>query len=162
METAGVLLIYFVISFTVCIICGLISKAINIGKGYDGGFAWGFFLGILGIIVVAIRPHVPVTQENVVYGHNAYSNVQEFEDIDEEDEMSEPGYKVSEKWKRVPSQQHLTWLCEYCNTENDEINNYCVECGKMKPKEWFCVNCGGKNTSKAKYCAHCGQRKAEM
>ena len=28
----------------------------NRDKGYDGGFAWGFFLGIIGIIVVAVRP----------------------------------------------------------------------------------------------------------
>jgi hypothetical protein len=38
------------------IICGLISLQINNDKGYDGGFAWGFCLGILGIIVTAIRP----------------------------------------------------------------------------------------------------------
>ncbi|MGD1822188.1 MAG: hypothetical protein ACPKM0_05410 [Pleomorphochaeta sp.] len=39
-----------------CIICGLITRSINKSKGYDGGFWWGFFLLIIGIIVVAIRP----------------------------------------------------------------------------------------------------------
>lgn len=39
-----------------CIICGLISKSINGNRGRDGGFGWGFFLGIIGIIVVAVRP----------------------------------------------------------------------------------------------------------
>lgn len=38
------------------IICGCITSSINQNKGYDGGFWWGFFLGILGIIVVACRP----------------------------------------------------------------------------------------------------------
>lgn len=37
-------------------ILGSITRSMNRDKGYDGGFAWGFFLGIIGIIVVAIRP----------------------------------------------------------------------------------------------------------
>ena len=38
------------------IICGAISEKINREKGYDGGFAWGFLLCILGIVVTAVRP----------------------------------------------------------------------------------------------------------
>lgn len=37
-------------------IFGSITRSMNRDKGYDGGFAWGFFLGIIGIIVVAVRP----------------------------------------------------------------------------------------------------------
>ncbi|MGN0839744.1 MAG: SHOCT domain-containing protein [Candidatus Ornithospirochaeta sp.] len=39
------------------IICGAISEKINREKGYDGGFAWGFMLCILGIVVTAVRPY---------------------------------------------------------------------------------------------------------
>ena len=39
------------------IICGAISEKINREKGYDGGFAWGFLLCILGIVVTAVRPY---------------------------------------------------------------------------------------------------------
>lgn len=39
-----------------CIILGLITKYISKSKGYKGGFAWGFFLNIIGIIVVACKP----------------------------------------------------------------------------------------------------------
>lgn len=46
--------IFFVIGIQS--IFGVITRSINRNKGYDGGFAWGFFLGIVGIIVVAIRP----------------------------------------------------------------------------------------------------------
>ncbi len=35
---------------------GFITRAINNGKGRGGGFAWGFWLGLIGIIVVACRP----------------------------------------------------------------------------------------------------------
>ena len=43
--------------FIVNIICGIISEKINKEKGYDGGFAWGFLLCILGIVVTAVRPY---------------------------------------------------------------------------------------------------------
>lgn len=39
------------------LICGLISRAITKGRGMEGGFWWGFFLSIIGIIVVAVRPN---------------------------------------------------------------------------------------------------------
>ena len=36
-------------------IFGAITKAINEQKGHEGGFWWGFFLGVTGIIIVALR-----------------------------------------------------------------------------------------------------------
>lgn len=40
-------------------ILGFVTKSISESKGYEGGFWWGFLLGILGIIVVAVRPTLP-------------------------------------------------------------------------------------------------------
>lgn len=45
-----------IVVIIISVICGFITKSINQNKGYDGGFAWGFFLWIIGIIVVAVRP----------------------------------------------------------------------------------------------------------
>lgn len=50
-----IVIISIVIAAVLCI-CGIISDKINRDKGYRIGFAWGFFLGILGIITVALRP----------------------------------------------------------------------------------------------------------
>ncbi len=47
--------LYFIISIGVACIFGAITKGINESKGYYGGFAWGFWLGWIGIIVVACR-----------------------------------------------------------------------------------------------------------
>ena len=38
------------------LVCGFVSKTINDNRGKDGGFWWGFFLGVIGIVVVAVRP----------------------------------------------------------------------------------------------------------
>ena len=39
-----------------CVIFGLITKYLNNIKGYEGGFAWGFWLNLIGVIVVACKP----------------------------------------------------------------------------------------------------------
>ena len=43
-------------SLIVCVIFGMITKYINNIKGYEGGFAWGFWLNLIGVIVVACKP----------------------------------------------------------------------------------------------------------
>lgn len=39
----------------VAVVFGLITQSIAKGKGYSGGFWWGFFLGVIGILVVVFR-----------------------------------------------------------------------------------------------------------
>ena len=48
--------VIFLISILAGCICGSITDCIAKSKGYDAGFAWGFWLGVIGIIVVAVRP----------------------------------------------------------------------------------------------------------
>lgn len=54
------LTIVYIVSGVVAIIFGIIfgciTRKINENKGYDGGFAWGFWLGWIGLIVVACKP----------------------------------------------------------------------------------------------------------
>lgn len=51
MELTGI-----IIALIYGVVCGFVSKSINNNRGRDGGFWWGFFLGVIGIIVVAVRP----------------------------------------------------------------------------------------------------------
>lgn len=51
-------IIYLVVALINGLIFGFVTQTINENKGYDGGFAWGFFLGAIGIIVVACKPAV--------------------------------------------------------------------------------------------------------
>lgn len=45
------------ISFVIRCIFGAITNKMNQEKGYENGFWWGFFLGVLGIIIIAVRPY---------------------------------------------------------------------------------------------------------
>ena len=49
--------------FSVVIGCifGVATKKINESKGYYGGFAWGFWLGIIGLLIVLLRNDAPYT-----------------------------------------------------------------------------------------------------
>ena len=48
---------YFFIAIVVALVCGWISQGISSSRGMEGGFWWGFFLTIIGIVVVAVRPN---------------------------------------------------------------------------------------------------------
>ena len=47
---------YLIVWIIAAVVFGLVSKKINEDRGREGGFWWGFFLGVIGIIVVAVRP----------------------------------------------------------------------------------------------------------
>ena len=53
------LLIVLLIMLAVNIILGFQTKKMNAAKGIPGGYWWGFFLGVTGIIVLALRPYHP-------------------------------------------------------------------------------------------------------
>jgi hypothetical protein len=61
-------MLYLIIYLIAGVVCGFITKSMNESKGYDGGFAWGFFLDIIGIIVVAVRPYAKSSSQNQGYG----------------------------------------------------------------------------------------------
>ena len=48
---------YFIGWLVTALIFGFVTKAINNSRWREGGFWWGFFLGVIGIIIVAVRPN---------------------------------------------------------------------------------------------------------
>ncbi|MDE5834128.1 MAG: hypothetical protein K2H26_01250 [Ruminococcus sp.] len=57
MDTAQFMMFVFVLSIVFsALIWGFVTETISKNKGYKGGFAWGLFFGIIGVIVVACRP----------------------------------------------------------------------------------------------------------
>ena len=56
MSDTSYMIVYSIGVLVVSIVFGFITKHINESKGYSGGFAWGFWLSFIGIIVVACKP----------------------------------------------------------------------------------------------------------
>ena len=50
-------LIYLLVMVGIMCIFGAVTKSINQNRGREGGFWWGFFLGVIGILIVALRPN---------------------------------------------------------------------------------------------------------
>lgn len=98
---------YCVVVIIVSCIFGAITKNINENKGYDGGFAWGFFLGIIGIIVVACRSDAPKSS----YVSDRVSRL--------------------EAVSRGESSAQRSWQCGFCRRMNTDYMTTC-ECGKSK------------------------------
>lgn len=97
----------FMVSLITNVVFGFISKKINENKGYNGGFAWGFFLGIIGIIVVAIRSNNGYSS----YQSNDYQLKQMSREKHENDILREGG-----------------WRCQRCNNVNPKYQTSC-NCG---------------------------------
>lgn len=57
---------YIVGAIIVSFICASISDTISSNRGMAGGFWWGFFLWIIGIIVVAVRPSDQTKQSDAL------------------------------------------------------------------------------------------------
>ena len=47
---------YIVIYLIVGVVCGFVCMGIASSRNMSNGFWWGFWLGIIGIIIVAVRP----------------------------------------------------------------------------------------------------------
>ena len=56
MHNIGFLMVYLPVVTVTASILGCVAKMVNQNRGCHGGFWWGFFLGVAGIMVVAIRP----------------------------------------------------------------------------------------------------------
>ena len=70
--SSTILTVYIVagiIGLIVSFFLGVLTQGINESKGYSGGFAWGFWLGIIGIIVVSCRqpnPYYSYQTESII------------------------------------------------------------------------------------------------
>ena len=76
-------------------IFGMISWSISKGRGMKGGFWWGFFLNIIGIIVVAVRPN-----DNKV-GSAQKRAFSSYEDLERLARLREQGVLTEDEYLRM-------------------------------------------------------------
>lgn len=104
------IMIGLLVNLGVGCIMGSISKAINEKNGYYGGFAWGFWLGVIGIVIVALRQSAPYrSSESIIIPKHG---------------KKLPSYAVSEE--DAPN----SWRCR-CGRNNAQYVSSCV-CGMSK------------------------------
>lgn len=125
------------------IIFGSITAHVARSKGYDGGFWWGFFLGLIGLLVVGFRPNLNTsTSESSFYVSNYADHTES------SISSTNPG-----------STYDNDWLCE-CGKHNSNRMNYCVRCRRersmdSKLPKVTCPHCGAKNKSGNTVCYCC-------
>lgn len=123
-----VLLAYIVIRG---VIFGLICENLASTKGYADGFAWGFFLGVIGLLIVGFRP-------NLVTPHaEAYSPIH----------------------SAAQSKSRPQWECS-CGAKNPDTLNYCLSCRRARDEHQSlpklkCPNCGVMNRATNESCFAC-------
>ena len=138
---------YFIGVIVYGLIFGAITKYVAQSKGYDGGFWWGFFLGVIGLLVVGFKPDLnqqtsySTTQQTV---HNYSSTSQD---------------KNEEKTEQHALKAEKQWLCISCLANNPEKAKFCFQCGEPRHYDWKCSMCGEVNTAKTKFCCNCGKKK---
>ncbi|MBQ8312188.1 MAG: SHOCT domain-containing protein [Clostridia bacterium] len=118
---------------------GFVTQHIATSKGYETGFAWGFWLGLIGVFVVAVKPEVNVSAHN--YGEK------------------------NQYWKRLAGEtpKQAPWCC-VCGQENVADLQYCTRCGRTKEEgeskafvKVECSYCGAKNNASNEECFACGR-----
>lgn len=87
------------------LIFGAITKKMGETKGYTNQFWWGFFLGIIGLIVVAVRPdmnqkiivqQVP-QQTNQQSADDVETQLQKYQEMEEKGLISQEDFEAKKK-----------------------------------------------------------------
>lgn len=142
--------LYFLLFTILFTIWGLICRAVVKSKGYDDrdnhGFAWGFWLNIIGLIVCAAKPSV--------LDSNSYSN--------------RISTNHGEGLKYQPVSNSTEWKCNKCGKVNDSRAYECISCGNRRAKtnnyistdSWVCI-CGARNSFMQIKCNKCGRSKED-
>ena len=163
--------LYILLVFLTALIPGFLSQSLHEKKGYEGGFAIGFWLGIFGLIYAAglpcntetqvdNNPYRPETQATNTPNNIPYNTPTLYKDPNGEVIIICPscGHRVSPDdafcdkcgYQMKPSNEIPEKRSSYAaNTEVDNDDNErehtipCPECGmQIFPDEDCCSNCG--------------------
>lgn len=151
-----------------CVIWGFIVKSVNENKGYDGGFALGFFLGVIGLIIVLSKPeanyYVPDSQADQMH---SIAPIGSSSPQPMRSSSQAPVSSSTQNLVRSPSQADVPssgWKCNQCGRNNASYTTSCAcgmtqaknkdfdhvqgsfrvcpNCKKLHPKYVFSCDCG--------------------
>lgn len=98
MDEAAAVIGYIVGVIISSVICGIISRAISKSRGMEGGFWWGFFLYIIGIIVVAVKPN-----DNKLVASQV-PTISPYEDLEKLAKLKEQGVLTDDEYTKLKAE----------------------------------------------------------
>ena len=139
-------------SLIVGVICGFVCIYIASSRGMEGGFLWGFFLGIIGIAIVALKPNdqIQKVSSSITTG-NDIDNLIKLSQLKEQGIISEEEF----------SEMKADCMSKIKNAQTQEASSS-INAGKKvippnaKVYRFVCHDCGKKHTGWYQKCPHCG------
>ena len=119
----GFAAVYLLIILGMPFVWGFVCRKIVSDKGYPGnmnhGFLWGFFLGLIGVIVCACKQNYV---DPMLYMNNMYPRYPQ----------NYPGgtqpVNYGQEYQQPQSYQPV-WVCRSCGAHNPADGNFCSHCG---------------------------------
>ena len=112
------------------LIFGFITKHVAESKGYDTGFAWGFWLGLIGLIVVAVKPNVERTPYRPMYPDAQQTQKRTWLCICGQSNSETLQYCTRCRRSRQEAKAEEKKACPHCGAMNRKSNITCFACGK--------------------------------
>lgn len=165
--TFMIIVVYLVIYCIQGSIWGWAVNKIIENKGYrENWFWWGFFFGIIALIVALTKPDVPRTTSNTGSYFGDGGSI-----VGKDYVFKEFGYEG--KTTDVPG----GWRCQHCGKINagyvgtcgcgwDKSGNMPVKSSEQtqqntqttQPQILYCTSCGKQMEADSKFCRYCGAK----
>lgn len=87
--------VYFLIVMIYGLVWAYLSRFIGLKKGIDSGYVWGYFLGIIGFIVVCVLPNENEDDknENITSG-NKYDDLEKLQKLRESGAITDKEFEI--------------------------------------------------------------------
>lgn len=128
-------MLYLIVWVIIALICGFVAKHVATTREMSGGFWWGFFLGVVGLVVVAVRPN-----DNAKY-NDLNIKLQEYKDNKTEhtQTINKEALSKQHEWANNPNKptkvifEHRPSpmddiICPVCRQKNRSNSNICFKC----------------------------------
>lgn len=110
------------------LIFGFAASTIAGNKGYDTGFAWGFFLGVIGLIVVGFWPTLTHDEHESIYSSSQSQKGTRWECICGASNPDTLDYCLSCRRQRNAVNERMKIVCPHCGATNSSTNDNCFAC----------------------------------
>lgn len=112
------------------LIFGFAASTIASNKGYDTGFAWGFFLGVIGLLVVGFWPTLTQDEREPTYSVSQSQKGARWECICGASNPDTLDYCLSCRRQRNAVNERTKIVCPHCGATNSSTNDNCFACNR--------------------------------